>query len=441
MARAEAAPAPTDDHADADTQIKVGADAINAHKLVLVTASSLFENRLTEQPAAAALNGGVEPPGYGAAVFREPEGYGGPPPPSAIVDEDNEDEAALPPAYTPLAIADSGRYDEKADNELTMVRLADAARLTSRGVRNVIEWMYTGDCTSLPGRVSAAELERRGAAVAERKFVGTADQEVILRETTAAAEALGCNELVTFIQNIRDGLHVLNVSFGTYVMDRTANRAGRMLLGSERLADVTVELDDGTLIPAHATILSARCVFLRSKLRTAKGPDMLGRKRFRLPKLCAAVAMAILEFVYRDHVDFGSGTLATVDPIVLLQHAHAFGLKRLVTLCELQITKLVDRAVADSIRDADVDVIGLLNTASTHGATQLEAWCLHFVSTNYGPMSERKEWGNLTQRHRAHVETHQWPPTHYNEGVKKYEAELAVWEKKVGKKGHKGWFW
>ena len=43
--------------------------------------------------------------------------------------------------------------------------------------------------------------------------------------------------------------------------------------------------------------------------------------------------------------------------------ADKYGQERLKNLCELYITKEVDRAVRDRIAKADIDVIGLLHGA------------------------------------------------------------------------------
>jgi hypothetical protein len=119
-------------------------------------------------------------------------------------------------------------------------------------------------------------------------------------------------------------------------------------------------------------------------------------------------------------------------------HAHSplracrYGLRRLVTLCELRITKIVDRAVTHSIERSNLDVIGLLNFASAREATQLEAWCLHFIASNHGPMRRRPEWTSLSPRHLAHVTTHQWPPLSYLAAVDRYEEERERWSKARG---------
>eukprot|EP00035_Acanthoeca_spectabilis_P010555 m.186567 g.186567 ORF g.186567 m.186567 type:complete len:646 (-) comp15057_c0_seq1:222-2159(-) len=406
-----------------DVQIIVGGHAIEAHSTILVAASAQFEQRLT-----AALRGPAptQPPVYS-------------PPSATAIDTEappSNPRDTAPPQYTPIAGA-----AEKSSGQLTTIRLADAAGLTARGVQNVIEWLYAGDCHRLPGRVSADEISRRGAAVAERKFTGTADDDQVLKETETAAEALGCTELVTYVQNIREGHHVLNVSFSTYVMDQTGNRAGRLLLGSDLLADITLELDDGARIPAHEALLAIRCKALKPLLAKSDQPDGFGRKRVKLAKMTRPVCMAVLEFIYRDHLDFDGGETADIEPLVILQHAHDLGLQRLVTLCELRVTKLVDQAISESIRGSKIDVIGILNVAATHSGQQLENWCLHFISTNFWSMQQRAEWAQLTRRHCDHVTKHQWPPLSYNKDVEKYEADLAAWEKTAKHGRARKWLW
>lgn len=63
----------------------------------------------------------------------------------------------------------------------------------------------------------------------------------------------------------------------------------------------------------------------------------------------------MLEYLYTDHAPIES-----TDSVGLMILADQFGLTRLVSLCELYITKEVERAVTDQIAKADIDVIGKL---------------------------------------------------------------------------------
>ena len=68
--------------------------------------------------------------------------------------------------------------------------------------------------------------------------------------------------------------------------------------------------------------------------------------------------LALLEYLYTDHAPIEEGN--SVEIMVL---ADRFCLPRLVTLCELYITKKVDRAVQKKVADGTSYVIDLLFTS------------------------------------------------------------------------------
>ena len=78
--------------------------------------------------------------------------------------------------------------------------------------------------------------------------------------------------------------------------------------------------------------------------------------------------------------------VSVVEKDLFFQHlwpsANRFGVKRLVTLLELFLSKKVEKSTDKSIRKSDFDVIGLLLTAQTHNANQLANFCLHFISSS-----------------------------------------------------------
>lgn len=63
--------------------------------------------------------------------------------------------------------------------------------------------------------------------------------------------------------------------------------------------------------------------------------------------------MAFLEYLYCDHSPIEEG-----DSIGILVLSDQYVMPRLKSLCELYITKEVDRACSKKIADADIDVIG-----------------------------------------------------------------------------------
>ena len=82
-----------------------------------------------------------------------------------------------------------------------------------------------------------------------------------------------------------------------------------------------------------------------------------------------------------------------------------------MALCELYTSKEVEKATAQSIAEADVDVVGnellilpicavivslnptaLLLAAQLHNASQLSGWCLHFISSNFSVYESKEEF-------------------------------------------------
>jgi len=137
--------------------------------------------------------------------------------------------------------------------------------------------------------------------------------------------------------------------------------------------------------------------------------------------------LAVVEFIYSDHC-----AIDQVDPVMLLRVANEFGVPRLITLLELYLTKYIDRNVTVQIEKSSVDVVGILNAGSANNAPQLVNFCLHFLSSTFGPSSKRKEFANLSPVHLKHITDHQWPPLNYLAAVDEYEKEVARIKKANG---------
>jgi len=140
-----------------------------------------------------------------------------------------------------------------------------------------------------------------------------------------------------------------------------------------------------------------------------------------IPDTTSECFRAFLEYLYTDHCPIAESN----DSVGIVVLANKYGIPRLITLCELYISKQVEVATKDDIANADIDVIGLLTCAQTHNAEQLAAFCLHFVASNYQPMIKRAEFKTLSGKNLDYVEEHQWPP-------KAYLKELAEYEKAIG---------
>ena len=75
-----------------------------------------------------------------------------------------------------------------------------------------------------------------------------------------------------------------------------------------------------------------------------------------IPEVRLDTFLAFLEYLYTDH-----SPIEDSDSIGILELANQYVIPRLTALCELYISKHVERATSDleSIAQADVDIIGM----------------------------------------------------------------------------------
>ena len=95
-----------------------------------------------------------------------------------------------------------------------------------------------------------------------------------------------------------------------------------------------------------------------------------------LPDVSLEPFLAFLEYIYSDHAPIEDG-----DSVYILTIANQYFVKRLVNLCELYITKEVDRSVVKNIQKSHIDVIGLLLSSQVVSFLwQMQFKALHEVS-------------------------------------------------------------
>lgn len=301
---------------------------------------------------------------------------------------------------------------------LTIIRLYPSYQkkscMTSRGALCLAQWLLSGNIPSLGA--SAARTQAPPA-------YGTSP--LLEDQVDFAAKKLELAECELYVSNIREGLHDLNTSFETYVPFCLGKRARSLLLGQPKLSDTKLMIDDGTCIPAHAAFMAARC----PRLTLTPPAEKKENYSVCLNNASYITAIAFLEYIYTDHVSFDGVPRITegkaVDELELLAVASRLQLPRLVSLCEIHASKKVGDAISESIEHSDINVVHMLNIASDFGALQLEAFLLHFISTNYRPMQKRSEWSAMKTRHKNHCEQHQWPPKNYLQQINQYTKRFG----------------
>ena len=86
-----------------------------------------------------------------------------------------------------------------------------------------------------------------------------------------------------------------------------------------------------------------------------------------IPEVRLDTFLAFLEYLYTDH-----SPIENSDSIGILELGNQYVMPRLTALCELYISKHVERATSDSIAQSDINIIGrdIDNTQ----------WLIHVVS-------------------------------------------------------------
>mmetsp|Transcript_4259 Transcript_4259/g.6706 ORF Transcript_4259/g.6706 Transcript_4259/m.6706 type:complete len:1197 (-) Transcript_4259:91-3681(-) len=258
--------------------------------------------------------------------------------------------------------------------------------------------------------------------------VAVANRKDSVKEMIKVARKFQCTQLATIGENILSNQSDLNPSIGTFLNDQSGQVAKQAFFSKAALSDATLALsENGGEIPIHRSLVKSRSSIMKTLLDSSSGnePISLGLllkdcKKDDPFKVQQAVR-AVIEFFYTDHAP-----IADCDAVILLKVADKMGAPRLVSLCELYITKLIDRAVTDQIEKSTVDVVGILNTARSHNAHQLVGFCRHFIASVFHPMSKRAEFKNLCKEDLDHVTANQWPPISYLKEVEKYERAVAA---------------
>jgi small GTP-binding protein len=325
--------------------------------------------------------------------------------------------------------------------------VSESSDLTAGDLRMLLEWVYTGACSSFTATNEHATDKKEAAADVKK------DKKDVSRLLKWASR-FNLDTLTTFAENIAAGpdFEIFNASFTTFIPDKTGLEMFNEFFQKEKLADVRIATRKQTIV-AHKAILRCRSAFMRSALRWqdqgegggggggGDGDD--GVLELAMPGVSVAEAKAIMCCLYTDQVhwddddaDDHDSSAAELDPLTLIEICDRYGFDRLKSLCELRIASLVDAAIADSIAKSDADIVSLLNHAATYNAPQLVSWCLFFLSSNYLAMNQSDgasaSWLDSVSNaeHRDYIEEHRWPPTSYLDAVEKHAEAHATWKEK-----------
>lgn len=263
------------------------------------------------------------------------------------------------------------------------------------------------------------------------------------------AVSVGADYLVTFLDNLIGESGDLNPSITSFVIhERLVQRMTQLFFNSHsdetRTADMAFHIRDGDIIvPAHKAIVAARSTIAHSMLAAADDDDGSHSTptRIVISDVSASVFLCFLEYLYTEKASTAMSQLADpiIDVVSLMQLAHRFGVHRLITLCELFLSKQVERFTQDNIVESKFPLVAILNSCAqlidpshpnASSARQLQSFLRHFLSVNFHPCQKRRDWPDLTPVDRAHVEVHQWPPIAYFRQLEEYQQKQAARDKK-----------
>jgi len=240
-----------------------------------------------------------------------------------------------------------------------------------------------------------------------------------VQETMELGRLFACEELVTIGQNVLDNDPDLNPSLGTYLNDQSGAKAKELFLNKALWSDVKFSAADSPAsFLCHKALVTCRSPVVSRLVLEAKQSHVL------VENTTHDTLLALLDYLYTGHCRLEDSSVLNI-----LELASRWKTQHLVTLCELFATKMIERRTKDDIIKADVDIIGMLAIAQQSNATQLAAFCLHFLCTNYQLMKQRAEFAQLSAANLSHVEEHQWPPVSYFRELEAYNKKMGIKDK------------
>lgn len=354
-------------HADV-TLVLEGEHKLDAHKIVLSSASKVFERIF----------------GISSATQN-----------NQLLQVDNEYSIEK---LNSGAVPGIASVYELGDKEKTKTTIEISEDISAKTFVHVLEFLYAG-VPKLP------DLDEIGRAA--------------INELDRVAGIFKLSQLQTICTNILTEQEFLNPSIGTYLNDQTGSTMKKLFFNQPEIADVKF-LVEGETIFAHKCVLCTRCEVMAAMFGGHFMEGNKGVSQIKLPGTNSESFLAFLEYLYTDH-----SPIEETDSVGLLVLADEYGQTRLQNLCELYITKEVDKHVTKNIEKSDIDIIGLLLTSQGHNAVQLSDWCLHFISSNYLAFQNRKEFSLLTGDNKSHIDEHRWPPVSYLKEIAEYEEKYG----------------
>ncbi|KAG9463284.1 hypothetical protein GDO78_022048 [Eleutherodactylus coqui] len=370
---------------------------IFAHKVYLATACSKFYDLFTLELLPGEMNGdkptqwsaGLPDPVWSRSLDGKREALNDPPLPVRTYGMGGEDGGGNSPLGWGRKLSDWGRgfvslqidliEDPLTQRQRPMLAVQMDALIQEQPLRAVLEYLYTGHLNQ-----SRADL----------------------MQIATIAEALEVFDLRMMVSNLLNKEGFMNQEITKAFHVRRANRI-RECLNRGLFSDVVFTVDDGP-VPAHKPLLIANCDWMVAMFRGSFRESFT--RGVSLPGTSSSCLRAVLEYLYLGHFS----PRPELDCMELLILSNRLCLPHLQALTEQHA---VDELLASYVQGADVDgqVLLYLDIAQFHNATQLTAWCLHYICTNYNAVCRKfpREMKYMSSDNKSHFERCRWPPVWY----------------------------
>ncbi|KAL9984001.1 hypothetical protein ACROYT_G006253 [Oculina patagonica] len=244
--------------------------------------------------------------------------------------------------------------------------------------------------------------------ILEFLYSGNIPLEACTEELEDAARNLQLVNLADYVANVMNNTEYMNTEVHSRMVRGMTSRA-KELVNSQMFSDIVFQIE-GTIVVAHKAFLVAQCEMMAAMFMAGHFKES-GVQMVEFKDTNFDAFLKVLEYLYT-----GQCPCLTVDDIIgVMALANFFCLPKLVALCEQLIVKELQVAMATDEMAVAEDIIGYLLDAQIHNATQLEAWCIHFIATHYNAVCRQcpKHVKNLDSATLKSIEKKRWPPPWY----------------------------
>ncbi|XP_002164975.1 rho-related BTB domain-containing protein 1 [Hydra vulgaris] len=271
----------------------------------------------------------------------------------------------------------------------------NVSQVTAVSFRNILEFVYCGSISNIK------------------------DSAQLLTNATYLQLSMLCNYLTSSIEESSQ----LKNTFYQMLFKKRKKILLNFVFNKSLYSDISFSME-GALIPSHKPLLVVQCNVMAGMFRKKTFKESITHV-VDFSNCDKESFMTVLEYLYTCDL-CNHGDLHNV-----LQLANFLCLPRLITLCELELTKKITEVNSNQCDEACALVLDTFIFAKFHNAVQLSDWCLYFMASNYNKMCQYqgREMKALDETTKNYLEKNRWPPVWYLKDQDLYERCMQKIEK------------